>query len=464
MDPEENETLTEEQILSEGLLVEAGEARVVVPTKGKVFEEDGTCKIAIIRPCVSRGRRIRGLPPIYSPTMLAENAQVFTGWLMYMDHLTERIVEMLQERGRSIRELGGRVTKSWYDPEFVAEYDEDYGYVKGAIVGRALPQPAIRSMLEADPDILHVSINAYPTGVKAGNPPWAPAVKGMLIEGIRAKPEGSVDWVPRGGAGGRVLKESEEQMIGLLETYYGGLAVTPRDPGYDLGEMKPDFTKMTRTELLESLRSDNPDLARELGLSEDSSGTPTTAAPPAASTALPALTEAALEEKLAERDALWEGRLRDKDVELEERAAELLSEREQARSFERIAHGMIEKSGLKAAWQADLKRRYSILPSGPTVALMPQPLMEGDGQVAKTAEEVLRESVKADLEHAAELIAESTGRRPTVTGLGGGNAGAEKTEAPRRSAFRDFLRESGDKLEGDGALDLKTMVAEGVRD
>lgn len=466
LDPEA--ALTEEEILSEGLLVEDA-PRIVIPKKGKLFEEDGTCRVSVIRPCVSRGKRLRGLPPIYTPQMLAENAGVFTGWLMYMDHLTEAIVQALQERGRSIRELGGRVVQSYYDPEMVFEDDEEYGYRKGGVAARVLPQPAVRSMIEADPEILHCSINAYPRAVKPGVAPWDPKLKGMLVEGIRNKPPGSVDWVPRGGAGGRVLQETEQQMIGLLESFYGD-AVSNLTPGYASGRGDEDtmnFKGMTKQQLAEHLRKENPELAAALNLTEGEADP--TAVPPAAEPVREGqgMSRADVEALLAQHDATWEARLTEAESSVEERAAEIVEEREQARVLEGVAHRMIKRSGLPAGWQADLLRRYAVLPSGPTPALDAEPMTitEGEGTVDLSAEQVIERRVEADLKHAAELLAESGGRRARVTGLGGKagnetNGGGKATAA--HSAFRDFLRESGDRLEGDDKLDLKTMVKEGV--
>lgn len=464
----EEETITEEQILSEGLLVEeASPNRVVVPKKGKLFEQDGTCKIAVIRPCVSRGRRLRGLPPIYTPAMLAENAGVFKGWLMYTDHLMESVVRALQERGRSIRELGGRVTESFYDPEFRQSDDDDYGYRPGAVLARALPQPVIRTMLEADPEILHVSINAYPKAVKPGTAPWNPQVKGMLVEGIRNKPPGSVDWVPRGGAGGKVLQETEQQMLEAVRTTFAvSLSGSGYDPAHDL-EDDVKYSELTREQLAEKLRAENPNLAKELGLDQVPAPDPTQRV---AETAAPAgLTMEDLDAKLAERDSQWEAKLAEKDQQIEERAAELLEERETARQLAKKAHALIKRSGLPTGFQTDLLRRWDVLPSGPTPALASvEPVTEADG-TELSEEEVLQKLVERDIQHASELIAESTGRRPRISGLGGGNANGDGsgTQAPVSNAFRDFLRESGDSF-GDKPEDfengLRQMVREGVSD
>jgi hypothetical protein len=184
----------------------------------------GTVKIAIIRPCVSRGKRIRGLPPIYTEEMLEANAGVYTGWLMYMDHLTgrlrEAVAEYVQEApGRSVRDLGGRILRSWWDPGYEASWDADRGYRRGAVLAEALPQPPVRAIIEADPEILNVSHNCHPTGAVVGTR-WGQ--KGAIIEGIRREPEGSVDWVPRGGAGGQLAEADEATMIGALRPALGG--------------------------------------------------------------------------------------------------------------------------------------------------------------------------------------------------------------------------------------------------
>lgn len=476
---DEDRPLTEAEVLSEGLLVEAAGPRLIIPKRGKVFEEDGTCKVAIIRPCVSRGRRLGPLklPPIYTPSMLAENAGVFSGWLMYMDHLTESVMvegerrslgELIMEamalRQRSIKELGGRITASHYDPELVFDDDSEYGYQKGGVVGRALPRRVVREMLEDDPALLHVSINAYPKGARPGVAPWDSKVRGMLIEGIRPKPAGTVDWVPRGGAGGRVLAELEvvlERLATEDPTVSGG------GPSYSPDDMK--LADLTRDQLVARLREENPGLADELGLKESEGTPPARRNSPSAQGGSDAISMEELDRRLAEqRDTL----LAESEQTVEDRAAELISEGRYFDGLAEKAKAQITKSGLPAVFQTDLLRRWSVSPSGPTVALSRvAPLMEGDGVVKKTAEDVLKESVDADLQHAVQLIeAANGGARPSVRGLGGGNGGAEHQGGRRRqNSFRDFLRESGDippKLpDGKSEDDLvREMIQEGVSD
>lgn len=480
----EDQPLTEEQLADAGPLIEAASPRLIIPKRGKVFEEDGSCKIAIIRPCVSRGRRLgpMKLPPIYTPRMLAENAGVFGGWLMYMDHLTEEvvvegdrritlaeaIVEAMARKQRSIRDLGGRVLESFYDPEHVGKDDEDYGYQKGAVIGRAIPRRTVREMLEDDPELLHVSINAWPSGARPGVAPWDKSLKGMVVEGIRKKPAGTVDWVPRGGAGGRVLAELETVLERLADDDLEDPTVSESGLPYDsANDMK--LADLNKDQLVEKLRAENPDLARELGLAEEEpprrQPASSTSTAPEAPGGSGGISEEELDRRLEEQRTQL---LSESEGLVEDRANELLQERENRRQLADVAKTMITRSGLPQAFQADLLRRWSILPSGPSAALSAiEPITEGEDQ--KDAETVLKEAVERDLRHAAALI-ESAGGRPRISGLGGGDAGAEHQGARRRtSAFRDFLRESGDipdKLpEGKTEDDVVSeMLTEGVRE
>lgn len=432
------EPLTVEDVL--GSLLEGGQQRVIVPKKGKLFEDDGSCRIAVIRPCVSRGRRLRGLPPIYTPEMLTEHARIFAGWPMFVDHkIQEAALEIAKRTGRlaerSVWDLGGRIIESWWDPTIKLPDDEEYGYREGAVVGRAIPQKAIREMLETDPDILHCSINAWPTGAKPGER-WGQ--KGMLVEGIRRKPPGSVDWVIRGGAGGRVLQEDEDLAVSLLESFYD--AANPEE------QMKTDYSKMNLDQLREHLQTEAPDLYRQLA--------PDPPKPPASSGGL---TEADVSRLLQEQETrlresfeeTLEERASDLETLVEEKAQALVDGRDGARVFAKIAHKAIDDAkDLTPGWKADLKARYDVLPSGPTQAL----LVEAAGE--KSQEDVLREAVEADIKHARERIAESRGG-PAVRGLGRSTADPDgtngknptKVKVDKHNSFNGFLAESGDNVD-----------------
>lgn len=402
---------------------------VIVPSSGGVIREDGTVKLAIIRPCISRGRRIRGLPPIYTPTMLAENAHVFTGWHMFMDHLTEQMVEAVQRRNRSIRELGGRIVKSWYDPELVTQEDDTRGYERGGVVGLALPQPPIRAMLEADPEILRCSINAWPTGAREGS---HRGKQGMLIEGISTEPPGSVDWVLRAGAGGRVLQEDEAFAVSLLEGFYDSRHLEG-DP-----TVKPDFSKMTDDEIKEWLQENQPEVFARL-----------TGEPPAAVVTAPAAVsesyitaddaDALLTEQESRLDATLAQRLQEHQAEVERRADERISQTLRQHGLRDLAHELIEGAeGLTAGWKARLLEGYAILPDGPTA-----PLLLEDEKDGKDAETLLREDVAARVQEAINLIGEARGV-PVVLNQGKPRDPAEtpKTPAPETNSFRDYLSET----------------------
>jgi hypothetical protein len=431
--------------------------RMVVPRKGKIFDEDGLCEIVVIRPCVSRGKRIRGLPPIYTPKMLEANASVYTGWLQYMDHLTEKIIEELLKEGRSIKDLGGRIIKSWWDPSVRFTDDAKYGFQPGGVVARALPQPDVRRMLEADPEILNVSHNAWPTGAVKSKAPWDATLEGYLIEGIRSTPEGSVDWVPRGGAGGRLrLQEWETFAVSVLGATYG----SPRRESEDTEDMSGiDLTKISEQDLRQKLLSTNPSLAEALGVKPET--------PPERVTVTGGLTEEALNEALRKQAQTFEARLTETTSSVEERARQLaegiVEERESAREVAKRAKKLIESAGLPSRWQEDLLRRYSVLPSGPSTVL--ETLMGEDDVDA-----ALTESVNQDVQHARDLI-EEVGGVPSVSGLGGsGGSSVRESKKGKRSrgAFREFLAESEPDAEKRKKIEsgdaIKEMVAEGIAD
>jgi hypothetical protein len=432
-------------------LLEGSAARLVVPKKGKIFDENGLCEIVVIRPCVSRGKRIRGLPPIYTPSMLESNATVYTGWLQYMDHLTEKIVEELLKEGRSIKDLGGRIIKSWWDPSVRFTDDAKYGFQPGGVVAQALPQPKVREMLEADPEILNVSHNAWPTGAKKAKAPWDSNLEGYLIEGIRPTPEGSVDWVPRGGAGGRVrLQEWETFAVSVLGSGYGS-SRREDEPLKETTDTMPDLKNLNRDSLVEALRKENPDLLEALSLTDPK---------PAKPAATGALTMEELREALQEQEKTFEQKLQEAQTSAEKRAEELaqgmVQERAQASEVSGAAQKLIKASGLPSRWQEDLIRRYAVLPSGPSTALTS--VMEEDD-----VEQALRESVEEDVKHARQLI-EDAGGVPQVTGLGGTAQQTRVSEArTRRSrgAFREFLAQSNDGKDVDDDT-IQEMVREGV--
>lgn len=475
----EGDLLEADELSQAGPLIEAT-ARVIVPKKGKLFESDGSVGVCIIRPCVSRGRALRGLRPIYTPKMLEQNASVFGGWHMFMDHLSEQMVEAVRKRERSIRELGGRILVEGlhFSSDFRRKDDADFGYHPGGVIGRAIPQPPVRSMLEADPEILHTSINAWPTGAREGQM-WGQ--KGMLVEGIRRKPQGSVDWVLRGGAGGHVLSEDEALAVSLLEAYYDA---APDDmAGLD---------DITLEQLTEAVKDRNPKL--HVQLTEAMGGT---AKCPDCGKSFPAdalaahiksehgkpaksakvkeddveyLTADDLAEALsAQADELTRGfatKLSEHDQAVQERAEQLLEERAGYTQLEAAAKKLIEKAGLPPTWQEQLLSRYTVLPSGPTSGLANLSESEKDDGTKVTLLEALQASIEKDVQHAAKMIREAGGTA-TVRGLGGlvtesaNDAGGRPGAHTPTPAWREGL--DLNLKEGESADDaLAAMVREGL--
>jgi hypothetical protein len=447
---EDDAPLTAEDILTFGPVVEAqvwtptfiAEARAPIavaagkPKFGPVFNSDGMGKAVLIRPCVSRGKRIRGLPPIYTPKMLEGNAGVFAGWPMYLDHVPPELAEAAAKRGRSVKELGGQVVTPFWQNGFVQEYDADFGYQPGGVLAEIWATPYLRSLVGENPNLLHTSIAAWPTSGKPSKVPWNPKVKGMAIEGIRRQPQGSVDFVPRGGAGGRLLLSEGEDpdtsawpepqwepqdralVVSLAEAFYA----SPAMGAETTTATQPDFSQMTPEAFRQWVSENASHLTGTLAESETSAATASTAT-------TPGLT---IEDVRRVVQEATQGLPTTADIEqtLTERLDSTNREREEQRELSRIAERLIESAeGIPTSWKSDLKARYAMLPSGPSPALLVESDQDDDGNDLSEAD-VLRRNVQADLDHARELIAEATGK-PRVKGEGGTtakNVGDERTQ------------------------------------
>jgi hypothetical protein len=394
---------------------------------------------------------------------------------MFMDHLSEAIVEAVRKRERSIRELGGRVLAEGlhFDSDFRRRDDDDFGYRPGAVVGRAIPQPAVRAMLEADPEILHTSINAWPTGAREGTM-WGQ--KGMLVEGIRRKPQGSVDWVLRGGAGGHVLAEDEALAVSLLEAYYDA---APDDMvGLDditleqLAEAVKDRNPKLHTQLTEAMKGGKgePD-ADDLFGKGKKTAKKTAKVQESEDEPVGGITEEQLAEALKEQAEQLEhsftAKLTERDEAVEERAREMLAEREGWETLEEEAQKLITRAGLSPMWTEQLKARYTLLPSGPAPGLANLKESESEDGTKVTLVEALRESIKGDIEHAVKMIREAGGTA-VVRGLGGisperANATGDGTSKMRESVPEWRAGLKFELAEGESADDkLAEMLQEGM--
>jgi hypothetical protein len=463
--------LTADEILTFGPVVEAQvwttawlqEARAPIavaagrPRLGPVFNSEGVGNAVVIRPCMSRGRRVRGLAPVYTPRMLERDAGVFDGWPMFIDHAPPELAQTLAKHGRSVKELAGQVLKGRWSGDFVQEADAQYGYRQGAVLAEVWATPLIRKTVGENPNLLHTSINAWPTSGKPGPVPWLPAQKGMIIEGIRKQPQGSVDYVVRGGAGGRLLIAEGLEAEGVWP---------------ELGEWSEDDTRLV-VSLAESLYA-SPQMGTTLPTKPDELREWLQANAPHL---LPALTAASSEDDgdaddaakrkrkgYSKKDESMSEGLSEADVrrivqesqagmpsvdEFEERLREqtqqTIEERDAQRHLSSVAHALIESAeGILPKWKADLKARYAMLPSGAPAALLVESDETDDAGNVLSEQQVIEARVEADLDHVRDLIAEARGK-PRVKGEGGqrkdADAGAGAGAARKRKAETPYWRE-----------------------
>jgi histone H3/H4 len=443
--------LVEQIAVDLGALAEAAAKQGVALSEKDVFDERGVARIAVIRPCVSRGKLIRNLRPIYTPKMLEANAAVFTGWPMYFDHTSQRLREELEEAGRSVREMAGQILKAWWDPNFTHPDDGKFGYQKGGVLAEVWGTPFIRKLVGNNPALLHTSINAWPKSGKPGKAPWAPGVKGMVIEGIREEPQGSVDYVPRGGAGGRLLAEDERLVVSVANEVYNSGHAMP-EPKKDT----PDFSKMTPAQLREWAQENHPHLAEAIQAegAGQGNGTPEPVRenrqggePQPADGA--GLSEADVQRMI--RDAAPKPEDVQKDVRAvtEEAIAEV---REQAVFAERARELIEGADGLLPTFKADLLKRYAVTPGGPSPSLLVEEDKGGENGAERTKLQVLEANVKADIERELDRIAEAKGR-PRVKGEGatnpkqGGTGKTPTVEEAKREGSVPMWREKAADLD-----------------
>lgn len=446
--------------LVEGIQVAADGPWYDHPKYGRV------AKLHIIRPGLGRGKGRH----IYEAAMLERSAGVFAGWKMFQDHLSDAAKKALGGLPRRIRDTGGIIKESFWDPSVPP--DPEKGYGQGAVVGYARVVPLVRELIDTDSSLVEASINATATGVKpvthGGQTAW-------LVEGI--SPRGSVDWVTEAGAGGKV--------VSLMEAFREETLQEARAIEADL------LTELDDDEFRGYLSRERPALLEALTNShEEKEGEVADAITPEALEE--ALTKAedgkvgVLDRLLADRldvsklaEALVPALKESVDAAVQEAVkglgetvltdAQADAQRQiKLRDMRDVAHGIIREARLPEAYQKVVTREFDLTESGPTPKLDQIDEIDGEGNVVKTAEQKLREAVEAELKEARELLAAA---RPTqVRGMAatsaiddadGGKEGEDKKKKPSTgSSLNDeFLREArvpeeelGDLYEGIFAL------------
>jgi hypothetical protein len=376
--------------------------------EGGVFDEKGRVPVIVIRPGLGRGRGRH----LYEAAMLEENASKFAGWKQYVDHLSPEARKAAGGLPRGVRDLGGRLQETWWDPSIPA----DDLHEAGAVLGMSRPTRQIRELIDDDPLLVEASISATATGV---HPKMHGGQQAWCVEGINDR--GSLDWVTEAGAGGRIapLLESiyadeREVELALVESLdpdelrehlrARGQSTTPAarrtteppEGGDDHMEIKPEA-------LAEALSASPTILVEAIGKS---------------------LTESA--EVQAFVDKLVEAKLGDEREILEATAQARVDRAFELAGLERLAHKMIAESKLPESWQEGLRERYSLNENRPTDALNVENDLDDDGKVTKSAKDKLTESLEGDIKAERKRLAEANPTR--VRGAGGSSELAEAAE------------------------------------
>lgn len=376
------------------------------------LQDDGTVLIHVIRPTVGQGLGRHK----YTPEMLRENADVFSGWKMYIDHQSPEARKAAGGLPRSIRDLGGRILESWWDESVPAQGR----FGQGAVVAKVKPVGQVKRLIEEDPELLEASIRAKATevhqAIEDGEQVW-------VVEGIRQNPPGSVDWVSEGGAGGRVAD--------LIE---GLVADEDENETADEGG---DVVK----QLEEALRDPESGASRAVRdlVAERTAAAIKQQAEKHEQQLAEARVEAANE---ARKEALAEV----------ERVAADAKRQIELRDLRDEAQKLISEAALPSKAEAKLLSEYSL-------GEEPSPKLDQVATEDKTALDLLTEAVETDIREARELIAEVAPAK--VEGQGPSDSDGEVAPAApaEKPFYQEFLEEAGiDPEQAYGNNDTKESV------
>lgn len=438
---------------------------------------DGLVPLVVIRPGIGRGKGKH----LYESDMLREAVEQgrFQGWKMYVDHQSPEAKKAAGGLPRSMRELGGVLKEAWWDPEYPAD---DQHPLKGAVLGLAKPTRFMRSVIEDIPEAVGASISAAATAVRpvnhAGQQVW-------LVEGIQ--PKGSVDWVTEAGAGGKVIDlmealeegddgDDELDLLEMLEEMDGSSVLAylaeNRDQATELLEAMPSKKNKKKKPAVEPDETiyeggevpTAQELIQEALQSEEGKAVLRESVGQAfaqiVAPKLEELVEAALEDErelmASEADGRADRRLLTRDL------------RDEARRT-------INESKLPTEFKGVLLEQYDIDASGkPTAKLDVVDQLAADGKtVEKTATEIVRESLTADIETQRRLVASvdptqvrgagpSRAAKPAVRESGEGEGDEKKVEEAAKTTGSPLtdrvLEEAGiaagtdlwDDLDGEG--------------
>ncbi len=239
-------------------IVERSALRLLeAPGGDGIFNPDGTVTAVIIRPCDGRGPGARK----YGAAMLARDAPTFSGLPSYLNHLDPRAQKAAGKLRRGPEELAGELRECYWDPTYTAPDDAQFGYERGAVVGKFMPaSDLVESLLRRIPSQLKFSINSQATGLRPIR--RKDGSKGWLVEGMANDPENcSVDLVTAAGAGGRVAALLESAEITNARRREMSTAVAT---GSCMGSVTEWLARQRRRDLTPRIPSPDGEQRREL--------------------------------------------------------------------------------------------------------------------------------------------------------------------------------------------------------
>lgn len=349
----------------------------------------------------------------YGREILETAAPLFEGAKMYVDHLDPETIKKLNGNPRKVSDLGGRIVETW-------THTTDEGSL--VVRGRAkIAQNWLWEMIENDPELLGVSINAWgksKTGTVEGR-------QARIVEGISKV--GSVDWVTEAGAGGKVVSLVEAQ-LNEEDTMDGEQAVADLTVE-QLTEERPDLVSELLQMLTESDDGEDEEYVAEPDDDDDEHDEPYDTEQQETED-VEYVSEAELEEMALAlaQDKLEEAVAAAISVVREQYEAQLLEmqaahEADLAQRDQRlIAARMIEKAGFKPPTEKALKAEFH------------DAYFEGEydneGNELKSPEDALAEAVTAAINAKREELSVYTEAR--VTGAGESESLTEAATHTRR--------------------------------
>lgn len=434
-------------------------------------QNDGTLLLQLIRPCLGRGKGRH----VYEADMLRQNADVFAGWKMYVDHQSESERKALGGLPRSVNHLGGIVLESYWD-ESVPPQGR---FGQGAVMGKVRPVPKVLELARLHPSLVESSINARATGVK---PVQREGKQAWLVEGIEKK--GTVDWVTEGGAGGAIvgLLEAEfstpeeeeaalfdsltdEELRARLEVERPGVLAeaAPAGDGDDGDEHKALCAKYVKAGM-------DPKMADKVArrrLASKGKKAQEAAEQPETDNEGGDVTKVTAEEikeaivtdpEVAQviKDLVEAGIAGARDEIATQARAQAYADTDrliEVRDLRDMAHRRIEEAKLPAAFAAKAKAQFELVEGAPTDALDVWETTDDEtGEVTQSAEEALLAAVEAAIDEQRALVASLKPTRVTGQGPGAKPAGDGKPG------------EGGEKVDRVGPLTRSILTEAGYAD